>query len=318
MERFEKLMVAIMCICLLGGIVSFVNPLNSSKETKVPEGYKFSISDKESNYWFDGNGEISSYTLSQARYGEIHEGEAVLIFVTEPFSKSKQVKLDDYGNYDDKEDVLKLNSIRKFNTGLYPYSTMTSAFTGFKDIETRKVTTSIQEWCGHVFMQFNRIREHLDFVGQSYFESEGDQYLRLEGVHMEDALLNRIRLAPEKLPTGTFDIIPSTLFLRLNHHPTQVVKTVAELKTVTDQRFSPKPIQKYTLNYQMPEPREVSYYFEGKFPYSILGWEDEYKDIAWNSERKVLKTTAIRKKVIKTDYWNKNKVSHSRLQELLR
>jgi len=55
--------------------------------------------------------------LEQARYGEIHKGRAVTIFVTEPFSKSKQVKLDDYkAAGDDRANVMKLNMTKNFNT----------------------------------------------------------------------------------------------------------------------------------------------------------------------------------------------------------
>ncbi len=46
------------------------------------------------DYWYQGKAELTSYDLEQVRYGEKREGEAVLIFVTEDFSKSKQVKLD--------------------------------------------------------------------------------------------------------------------------------------------------------------------------------------------------------------------------------
>jgi hypothetical protein len=45
-------------------------------------------------YWFQGKAEISSFDLEQYRYGEMRAGEAVLIFVTEDFSRKKQVKLD--------------------------------------------------------------------------------------------------------------------------------------------------------------------------------------------------------------------------------
>ncbi|MDP7238046.1 MAG: hypothetical protein QGI34_15090, partial [Candidatus Latescibacteria bacterium] len=38
------------------------------------------------DYWYQGKAEITSYTLKQARYGEIHDGHVVLIFVTEDFS----------------------------------------------------------------------------------------------------------------------------------------------------------------------------------------------------------------------------------------
>ena len=82
------------------------------------------------SYWYQGKAELTSYNLEQARYGEMREGQAVLIFVTEDFSKSKQVKLDNPGAAgDDAEKVLKLNMTKKFDTGLYPYSMMSSVFT---------------------------------------------------------------------------------------------------------------------------------------------------------------------------------------------
>nr|MBC8451166.1 hypothetical protein [Planctomycetota bacterium] len=57
----------------------------------------------------------------QARYGEVHAGQAVLIFVTEDLSRSKQVKLDSVaGAGDDRVPVLKLNLTKKFDTGVYP------------------------------------------------------------------------------------------------------------------------------------------------------------------------------------------------------
>ena len=75
------------------------------------------------SYWFQGKAELTSYDLEQARYGELHKGEAVLIFVTEDFSRRKQVKLDDPAKApaDDKQPVLKLNFEKKFLSGIYPY-----------------------------------------------------------------------------------------------------------------------------------------------------------------------------------------------------
>ena len=81
------------------------------------------------DYWYRGLAEITSYTLQQSRYGEVHNGEAVLIFVTEDFSGQKQVKLDDPEKAGkDAIKVLKMNALRKFNTGVYPYTVMTSTF----------------------------------------------------------------------------------------------------------------------------------------------------------------------------------------------
>ncbi|RMD73211.1 MAG: septum formation inhibitor Maf, partial [Bacteroidetes bacterium] len=68
-------------------------------------------------YWYTGQGELNSYALTQWRYGEPRAGEAVLVFVTEPFSQRKQVKLDrPEADPTDAVSVLKLNHIRKFPT----------------------------------------------------------------------------------------------------------------------------------------------------------------------------------------------------------
>ena len=45
--------------------------------------------------WYSGKAELTSYTLQQARYGEMRNGESVLIFVTEDFSKEKLTELSD-------------------------------------------------------------------------------------------------------------------------------------------------------------------------------------------------------------------------------
>ena len=44
------------------------------------------------DYWYRGEAEITTYDLRQARYGELREGTAVLIQVSEPFLAEKQVK----------------------------------------------------------------------------------------------------------------------------------------------------------------------------------------------------------------------------------
>src|SRR6266550_1243897 len=84
------------------------------------ETVPYPLTEEFKNYWYAGKAEISSYKLKQARYGEIHDGNAVMVFVTEDFSKSKQVKLDHPEKAgDDKLPVLKLNLVKKFVTGIY-------------------------------------------------------------------------------------------------------------------------------------------------------------------------------------------------------
>ena len=78
------------------------------------------------DHWGDGQAEIASYTLSQRRYGELRSGEAVLVTVTETLTAAQRVKSD--GGHPDEFPVIKLNEVRDFQTGLYDYNALTSAF----------------------------------------------------------------------------------------------------------------------------------------------------------------------------------------------
>ena len=84
------------------------------------------ISQQFKEYWYAGKAEISSYKLEQARYGELRNGTAALIFVTEDFLPEVQVKADRQNETN--IPVLKVNATKNFNTGIYPYSVMTSTF----------------------------------------------------------------------------------------------------------------------------------------------------------------------------------------------
>ncbi len=82
--------------------------LQSSQESS------WSVSKNFSDYWYQGKAEVSSYKLQQARYGALNEGSAVLIFVTEDFSKDKHVKLDNPAQAGDEAvKVMKLNLTKK-------------------------------------------------------------------------------------------------------------------------------------------------------------------------------------------------------------
>ncbi|MCG8391100.1 MAG: hypothetical protein MJA30_36455, partial [Cytophagales bacterium] len=183
-------------------------------------------------YWYAGKAEIVSYKLKQSRYGEVHDGDAVLIFVTEPFSKSKQVKLDYPSRAgDDNVTVMKLNYTKKFNTGLYPYSMMLSAFTpvdSYHHPKTVKVTTSVQEWCGQAYTQMSLVKDKYNISSFSYFEQEGDQTFNVEGAFLEDEIFNRIRLDYKTLPTGEFKMIPGLFFTRLKHKNLKPRKATAQ------------------------------------------------------------------------------------------
>lgn len=279
-------------------------------ETARPVGPQ---SDDFGAYWYQGKAELTSYDLKQARYGEVHDGRAVLIFVTEPFSKSKQVKVNDASAAgDDAANVLKLNLTRKFNTGIYPYSMMTSIFTPIdRQVlpHTLKVTTSVQEWCGHVFMQFNKTEAGYRTQRFSYFESESDSRGTLPDVILEDEVWTTIRLNPDDLPTGTFQMVPGTQFLRLSHATMRPYEVEATLEPTSDSLMT------YTLEYPALE-RSLSIRFRADFPYEIEGWTDTHPS-GFGPDAKTLTTEATRRKRTMQPYWQQNSTADEPLRKKL-
>jgi len=185
------------------GLLASISPFfmtgcgtNSQAEQKNLNS-KAAISSVFGDYWYTGEAEISSYQVAQARYGAMHKGEAVLIFVTEDFSKSQQVKLDiPPSKQEDLVKILKLNSLKRFNTGIYTYSLMKSVFTPV-DLQqypnTMKVSNTLQDWCGHTFFQLNLKKKAFEVKQFSYFQSEGDQTFSLEKAFLEDEIWTRLR-----------------------------------------------------------------------------------------------------------------------------
>jgi hypothetical protein len=256
-------------------------------------------------YWNQGKAELTRYDLSQARYGEIHKGEAVLIFVTEPFLTDKQVKFES-GDSSTAVQVLKLNFTRKFYTGIYPYSLMTSVFTpvDYHKNRTLKVTTSSQEWCGSMFLQMNFRNNHYDAQVRSYFQTEGDQNLTVNTSWLEDEIWTRIRLAPETLPIGNIDLVPGSQYIRLWHQQLTAQKAVATLEEEGNLRT-------YSIEYANIK-RKVQIQFEKAFPYAITAWEETQPGGFGDSG--LLTTRAVRTKSLLLDYWTKhnNKDAHYR------
>lgn len=291
---------------LLIGAVIFATACLENQST---ESASHTLNAGFGDYWYQGKAELASYDLEQARYGEIRNGNAVLIFVTEDFSRSKQVKLDyPIKNDSDVLKILKLNATRKFLTGIYPYSTMTSVFTPIyqnDDDKSVKLTTSIQEWCGHTFLQANLDKNKYHVEGHSYFESEGEQNYESPAILMEDEVWNLIRLNPDELPTGTFDLLPGSLYCRFSHKDFKGYRATASLKDMADGE------QVYKIQY-LELDRTLKIIFERSFPHRILGWEESYPN-----EGTMMTTRGTLKQVKQLDYWNKNKSDDVELRKAL-
>lgn len=293
----RNLLIALSLLCLLS--------CDSYSQTPVEPVDNQMFND----YWYAGEAEITSYDLQQARYGEIHEGHAVLVFVTEPFSASKQVKLDNPSRAGaDNVSVLKLNYTKKFITGIYPYSMMSSVFTPVsydRYPNTLKVSTSSQEWCGHTFMQLNLEKNHYALTGLSYFESEGDVNEKLDRSYLEDEIWTKLRINPATLPTGAINIIPGTFYLRMKHLEAGSIKAKAKLDELSESEFSDQSHHRYSLTYS---DRSLTIYFEKSFPFQILGWEETSRGLT---------TKATKKAAIKSPYWQKNSNADRALRKQL-
>jgi hypothetical protein len=259
-------------------------------------------------YWFQGKAEISSFDLVQYRYGEAREGEAVLIFVTEDFSRKSQVKLDDPENAGkDKISVIKMNQTRDFVTGIYPYHMMLSAFTPTKEKGYGvKFNTTSQEWCGHTFLQMN-LKKGIDYQGRlySYFEKEGDQGFSASGLP-EDAIWNLIRINPNQVPTGNVKVIPSMIYQRFSHREFKEVEAFIRILDISNNR------SRFELSYSSGE-RVLRIDFEKSFPFEIMSWEEIHTGKDGQQEI----TTAKRKAVKQIDYWKRNKVEDEFLRQEL-
>ena len=243
--------------------------------------------DRIRDFWFSG-AEISSFALSQSHYGKNHPGHAELIFVTEPFLTGKQVK-DESGRGESTE-VLKLNALTTFNTGIYSYRTMTSTFRPIdpgKFPHALKSTTSIQDWCGQAFQQSNFRESGWSVQLRSYFENAGDQDLTLPSTYLEDELWITLRLDPMKLPTGETEIIPSSVFTRFHYLPIAAAKAHATLDLSGKAAI-------YTISYPSLD-RFLSIGFDKDFPHIIR---------AWTEITPKGKTSAVlRKRLINIPYW---------------
>ncbi len=272
----------------------------NQKETAVITEPIRSLSQEFRTYWYQGSAEINSFDLIQERYGESHQGDAVLIFVTEDFLKDEQVK----ANLRTPEviPVLKLNSTKSFQTGIYPYNIMESAFYPVKEFSRGiKVTSSVQEWCGQTYAQLNN-KNGFTIEVHSYFEGEADQNFTLDENVLENSLWAIIRINPEELPLGRFQCIPDFSYMQMYHKPFKAYEARAEL--------TQDSLSHYQISYPDLE-RILTIDFEKEHPYDIVSWQETHTETG-------LKTIAKRKTKLQLPYWQLNKVKDSVYRDSLK
>ncbi|MGD8413736.1 MAG: hypothetical protein PVF33_05865 [Candidatus Latescibacterota bacterium] len=231
-------------------------------------------------HWHDGRAELDGYRLTVSRYGQERSGHAVMIFVTEPFSKSKMVKVDDHTkNPQDTFDVLKLNLVRDFQTGIYDYNTMVSVFSRSADFEPVKVTFTSAEWCGNVYTELLFGSDEVRIRNESYFEDEsGDRTIPKPGdLVSEDNLFILLRgLKGDYLKPGesvSVDYLPGVFFSRLSHK--RMETTMGKISRRGDTETIEVPAGKFdTIVYDVAAAgRKGVFHVEKQYPHRIVRWE---------------------------------------------
>jgi hypothetical protein len=232
-------------------------------------------------HWQDGKAELDGYRYTVVRYGQERTGQALMIFVTEPFSKQKHVKVDDPSrNPGDTFEALKLNFVRDFQTGIYDYNTMVSVFASSRDFSPVKITFSAMEWCGSVYEELNFDGSAVSDMLRSYFEGESrtGRFPDRRGGIAEDNLFILLRslrgsdfLRPGERRSTPF--LPSAFYRRLGHAQTAWIRAEIERLAQTERLATPAGAFETDVYVVRPsDGRTGRFWVERAYPHRIVRW----------------------------------------------
>ena len=260
---------------LLAGLVLAIAPISCGRsappETATPTFQ---------SQWEDGKAELDGYRYEVTRYGERRTGRCVMVFVTEPFSESLRVKVDDPSKHPgDVFEALKLNFVREFQTGIYHYNTMVSVYARSADFAPAKIVLSSAEWCGSVYEEQIFRSGFVANAVRSYFEGEsGADTLDAprDGIAEDDLYILLRGLRGPYLEAGgrrTIPLLPSPFHARLTHRP--VAWTTAEIGRARDSERLLVPAgsfraDRYTI--RVADGREGRVWIERSAPHRIVKW----------------------------------------------
>jgi hypothetical protein len=241
-------------------------------------------------FWdtYRGRGaEISTYRTVQPRYGEARDASTVMIFVPEHISMKSRIKVEDYNSVpkEDQVQVIKLNRVLKFKTGIYDYSVMTSVFSamqpelGREEFYPLKISISASEWCGNFYGHLLPDGMGAKRVMHSYFQGEGDvnDYLRAPLYDLyEDDLPILIREFNGPFLKGgekrNFSILPSLWQSRITHKPLSYKPGWVSKADGGKIRAGGSDHDSFKWTWQVGA-RNVQYWVQKQYPHYILKWE---------------------------------------------
>ena len=246
--------------------------------------------------WLDqGKAEFNVYDATVIRYGHPREATITHVWVKEPWDAKRGIKWDGEGQGD--FEVVKLNQIISYQTGLYRYEQAWSGFWKRGTAGLVKWSLSHHEGCGNTFKQARIAHGKADYVHFSYFEGEGDGRREID------------------VPAGAvfYDELPLKLRLTAAHGLTDPV-TLPLFPTVIHSKAGPMEPAPATIRQTRRGRGEVEFevqhaggtdrlVYETKIPFKLLRWKQADGG-----------KLTLRKSLF-TDYWNQTRPGDEKLLE---
>lgn len=237
-----------------------------SPATALPAGF--------GTYWYGPRVETHTYRLEQALDGRLIPGEARLDFQAEDFRTSRPVSASAATTTDtDERPALHSTLTKTFSAGPFADHLRTSVLTPISSPlypNTLRVSTS-------ALLANHEQGLQLTYRNNGYhvapIEAEGYD---VEKTMLEDELWNRIRQAPDKLPTGETRLMPGTMTAQLRGKRPEPLPVTAKLDTYEGVLYPGKFLKAYTVEYTTDD-RTLTIVFESGFPHRIVGWEETYR-----------------------------------------
>ena len=292
-------------VLLFGLIACQSAPLEEARASQSPGT---TYSPEFWTHWSDGKAELAGYAIETSRYGEKRSGHVVTIFVTETLSHKSRVKTNqpqDGNHYP----VMKLNLIKDFQTGIYDYNTMLSAFVTLQANDhlpighITKVSFSSQEWCGHVYHQLLFSRGKIHETSHSYFQDEADADRTFKSpprLMSEDSILLWARgMSGPRLQPGEQAIVPminSLYRARLDHVKLQTTRATLTRHPNKESLTTPAgtfSVNRYAVSIEGGQSWTIL--VDDVFPHHIIAWENSagekaqlqglFRESYWNKQR---------------------------------
>jgi hypothetical protein len=180
---------------------------------------------------------------------------------------------------------LSTNFTQKINQENYHYSEITTAITPLNSLiypHAVAIVSSSQSNDVTDFSSFQPQPKSYLFVSRNSQNPEKEIREISEKIHLEDEIWAKIRMNPDALPQGEFEMIPSLGYWNKTHESPNAQEVKAELKDFGND----KKLKIYSLDY--PDlKRKLDIIFEASFPFQIIEFKEtiEGKTIIANLEK---------------------------------